>query len=130
MTDSIERVDRGHRQVVRRARVAADAHDVFALLANPHRHHEIDGSGTVKPQVIGPRELRAGDKFRVSMQMHRIPYSLTSTATEIVPDRVVEWQHPGKHRWRWSSSRRTTARHWSPRSSTIGPHRSPASSSA
>ena len=101
MTDSIERVDRGHRQVVRGARVAADAHDVFALLANPHRHHEIDGSGTVKPQVIGPRELRAGDKFRVSMQMHRIPYSLTSTATEIVPDRVVEWQHPGKHRWRW-----------------------------
>lgn len=101
MTDSIERLDRGHRQVARRARVKADAHELFELLANPHRHHEVDGSGTVKPQVIGPRELRTGDRFRVSMAMRGIPYALTSVATDVVPDRVVEWQHPGKHRWRW-----------------------------
>ncbi len=101
MTDSIERVDRGPRQVARRARVTADAHDLFAILANPHRHHEVDGSGTVKPQVIGPRELRAGDRFRVAMKMRGIPYTMTCVATEVVPDRVVEWQHPGKHRWRW-----------------------------
>lgn len=100
-TTTIERVDRGPRRVALRARVQADAHELFEILANPHRHYEVDGSGTVKPQVIGPRELRPGDRFRVDMKMHGVPYAMTSTATDIVPDRVVEWQHPGKHRWRW-----------------------------
>ncbi len=101
MTGPIERIDRGPRRVALRARVNTDAHELFEILANPHRHHEADGSGTVKPLVIGPRELQTGDRFRVDMKMRGIPYAITSTATEVVPDRVVEWQHPGKHRWRW-----------------------------
>ena len=98
---SIESADRGPRTVARRARVKADAHELFLMLANPHRHHEVDGSRTVKAKVIGPRELRTGDRFRVAMGMFGIPYAITSTATRVEPDRVVEWQHPGKHRWRW-----------------------------
>lgn len=101
MQQSIEKVDLGARRVARRARVNAEAHELFRMLANPHRHHEADGSGTVKPTVIGPRELQTGDRFRVSMSMFGMPYAITSTATQIEPDRVVEWQHPGKHRWRW-----------------------------
>lgn len=101
MEHSIETVDRGARRVARQARVNAEAHELFRMLANPHRHHEADGSGTVKPRVIGPRELQVGDRFRVNMRMGGIPYAITSTATDIVPDGVVEWQHPGKHRWRW-----------------------------
>ncbi|MDO5712283.1 MAG: SRPBCC family protein [Micrococcales bacterium] len=101
MTDPIESVDRGPRQVARRAHIKADAHELFEILVNPHRHHEVDGSGTVKSEVIGPRELRTGDKFRVGMKLHGVPYAITSVATDVVPDRVVEWQHPGKHRWRW-----------------------------
>ena len=34
--------------------VAAPPAEVFALLANPHRHHEFDGSGTVRQAVSGP----------------------------------------------------------------------------
>lgn len=101
MQQSIETVDRGARKVARRARINVEAHELFRMLANPHRHHEADGSGTVKPKVIGPRELRTGDRFRVDMSMFGIPYAITSTATQIEPNRVVEWQHPGRHRWRW-----------------------------
>ncbi|GAB97528.1 hypothetical protein BJY21_001802 [Kineosphaera limosa] len=101
MEHSIEQVDRGERRVAYCARVHADAHELWAMLANPHRHHEVDGSGTVKPTVIGPRELILGDRFRVDMAMYGIPYSITSTVTDLVPGAVVEWRHPGGHRWRW-----------------------------
>ena len=97
----VESLDRGPNTVAMRALVHADAHELFTLVANPHRHHEIDGGGTVQDDVIGPRELREGDKFRVSMKMGPLPYAITSRVTELVPDRVVEWQHPGGHRWRW-----------------------------
>lgn len=98
---SIVSVDLGARVVARRARVNAPAHDLYAMAANPHRHHELDGSGSVKPTVIGPRELQLGDRFRVDMTMFGLPYAITSVVTDLEPDRVVEWQHPGKHRWRW-----------------------------
>ncbi|WP_226343968.1 SRPBCC family protein [Agilicoccus flavus] len=100
-TNAVHPVEAGPRKVARRARVAAPAHELFALVANPHRHHEVDGSGTVRPEVIGPRELRLGDRFQVAMRMGPLPYRMTSTVTALEPDRVVEWQHPGGHRWRW-----------------------------
>lgn len=94
-------IDAGPTCVSRQIVVDATPEEVFDLLANPHRHHEIDGSGTVKPQVIGPRRLEYGDRFRVSMAMKGIPNAITSTVTRIEPGRIVEWRHPGGHRWRW-----------------------------
>jgi hypothetical protein len=35
------------------------------------------------------------------MRQWGVPYKITSTVTEVVDDRVVEWQHPMGHRWRW-----------------------------
>ena len=35
------------------------------------------------------------------MKMYGLPYRITSTVTELVEDRVMEWRHPGGHRWRW-----------------------------
>lgn len=100
-TTSVTIIDAGPRTVARQARVAADAQEIFALLVDPHRHHEVDGSGTVKADVIGPRELQQGDRFRVAMRMFGIPYAITSTVTRLETDRLVEWRHPGGHRWRW-----------------------------
>lgn len=100
-SQAIDTVDRGQYRVARRTRVAAPAEELFAMLANPHRHHEVDGSGTVQPEVIGPRELLLGDKFTVGMRLGGVPYRMTSTVTDLVPGRVVEWEHPFKHRWRW-----------------------------
>ena len=97
-------VDAGPTCVSRQIVVDAPCEDVFALLADPHRHHEVDGSGTVKPEVIGPHRLEYGDRFRVSMRMKGVPYAITSTVTRLEPGRVVEWRHPGGHRWRWELS--------------------------
>ena len=74
----------------------------LALLADPHRHHEVDGSGTVKQKVTGPHRLAVGDRFRVAMRKYGVPYTMTLTATAVDEDELVEWAHPGGHRWRWA----------------------------
>jgi uncharacterized protein YndB with AHSA1/START domain len=94
-------VDKGDRQVSRSIVVNAPVEDLFAMVVNPHRHYELDGSGTVRDQAKGPVRLSEGDTFVVHMKMFGIPYTITSTATQIEQDRVVEWKHPGGHHWRY-----------------------------
>ncbi len=85
--------------------VPAPAREVFALLADPHRHPELDGSGTVRDTVVkGPERLSKGSRFTVGMRQYGVPYKITSTVTAFDDDRVVEWQHPLGHRWRWELS--------------------------
>jgi uncharacterized protein YndB with AHSA1/START domain len=94
--------DAGPKAVSRSVQVAAPVGDVFALIVDPHRHHELDGSGTVRDaDVKGPHHLEVGDKFTVGMTQYGLPYQITSTTTAVEPDRLVEWQHPLGHRWRW-----------------------------
>ena len=51
-------VDIGSHKVARRVTVNAPAAELFALAANPHRHHELDGSGTVRDSSVkGPEKL-------------------------------------------------------------------------
>lgn len=100
--NSISTVDTGPNKVSRRVTVNAPAAEIFALVANPHRHPELDGSGTVRDTpVTGPDVLTPGAKFSVGMKQFGLPYKITSKATEVVENRVVEWQHPMGHRWRW-----------------------------
>jgi hypothetical protein len=94
-------VDKGERQVSRSIIVNAPAHELFEIVVYPHRHHEIDGSGMVGLASSGEERMVEGGTFTVRMKAMGMPYSITSTVTEIVPDRVVEWQHPGGHRWRY-----------------------------
>ncbi len=95
-------VGAGPRRVARRVRVHARAAEIFPLVADPHRHAELDGSGTVRDvPVTGPHDLNVGDHFTVGMKMYGVPYSITSTVIEFEPDRLIEWQHPMGHRWRW-----------------------------
>ncbi|MET3808715.1 uncharacterized protein YndB with AHSA1/START domain [Nakamurella sp. UYEF19] len=95
-------VDTGARQVTRRVTVRAPAADIFALVADPHRHPELDGSGTVRDTpVSGPDRLSTGAKFSVGMKQFGFPYKITSTVTAFEEGRLVEWQHPMGHRWRW-----------------------------
>jgi hypothetical protein len=51
--------------------------------------------------VTGPDRLSKGAKFTVGMRAHGVPYKITSTVTAFDDDRLVEWQHPAGHRWRW-----------------------------
>jgi hypothetical protein len=94
-------VDRGPRQVSRRVEVAAPAAELYALVADPRRHHELDGSGTVHDNIDMPAHLVVGSKFSTKMKMYGVPYRITSTVTELTPNEVVEWRHPVGHRWRW-----------------------------
>jgi uncharacterized protein YndB with AHSA1/START domain len=94
-------VDRGPRQVTRRVEVAAPAAELYALAADPRRHPELDGSGTVRDNIEMPAELVVGSKFSTKMKMYGLPYRITSTVTELKPNEVVEWRHPLGHRWRW-----------------------------
>ncbi|AZP83519.1 SRPBCC family protein [Mycobacterium avium] len=94
-------VDRGPRQVSRRVDVAAPAAQLYALVADPRRHHELDGSGTVRDNISVPAKLVEGSKFSTHMRMFGLPYRITSTITELKPNEVVEWRHPLGHRWRW-----------------------------
>lgn len=112
-SEPVTTVDSGPHKVSRRVVVNAPAADVFALVSNPHRHPELDGSGTVRDTpVSGPETLTRGARFSVGMKQFGVPYKITSTVTDFEPDRVVEWQHPMGHRWRWeleSTSPTTTA---------------------
>jgi len=103
MTDSpVTTVDGGARKVARRVLLHAPSADVFALIADPHRHPELDGSGTVRDiPVTGPERLSEGAKFSVGMRQYGVPYKITSTVTAFEGDHLIEWQHPFGHRWRW-----------------------------
>lgn len=103
VTDAaITEVDSGPRKVSRRVLVAAPARAIFALVVDPHRHPELDGSGTVRDTpVMGPEYLSKGATFGVGMRQYGVPYKITSTVTQFEENRLVEWQHPMGHRWRW-----------------------------
>lgn len=98
---TINVVDAGPRRVSRSVEVAAPATELFEMAADPRRHSELDGSGTVRDNIKTPANLVEGSKFSTHMKMLGVPYRITSTVTVLEPDKVVEWRHPLGHRWRW-----------------------------
>ena len=93
--DAPDRVER--RSVI----VDAPASEIFDLLADPSRHHEIDGSGTVREaRVAAPPRLSPGAKFGMKMK-YGVPYTITNTVVDFVEDEVIAWRHLGKHVWRY-----------------------------
>lgn len=81
--------------------VNVPAETIFAVLVNPHRHHELDGGHTVQAQVDGPRRLSVGDTFKASNKRGPVRYTTPNTVTELVENHVIEWRLPLGHRWRW-----------------------------
>ncbi|OBI91015.1 SRPBCC family protein [Mycobacterium asiaticum] len=98
---TVKVVDAGPRRVSRSVEVVAPVAELFAMAADPRRHSELDGSGTVRANVKAPSRLAEGSKFSTNMRMLGVPYRITSTVTEFKPDEVIEWRHPLGHRWRW-----------------------------
>lgn len=88
------------RTVTSSAVVAAPPAEVFALLANPHRHHEFDGSGTVRAAVSGPERLALGDRFGMKMKI-TLPYRITNRVVEFEQDRLIGWCHFARAIWRY-----------------------------
>ena len=81
--------------------VPALAQDIFNLLADPRRHSEIDGSGSVKAaQIDAPERLALGAQFGMNMRIG-MPYKITNTVVEFEEGRLIGWRHLGGHIWRY-----------------------------
>jgi hypothetical protein len=78
-TESVERV------------IPAPPEKIFALLADPSRHKDIDGSGSVRDAKDTPQRVKLGDTFGMSMKMG-IPYSMVSTVVAFDDNRCIAWQ--------------------------------------
>ena len=72
---------------------------IFDLLADPRRHTEIDGSGTVRDTKPGTIErLSLGSKFGMSMKFG-VKYSMVSEVIEFEDDRRIAWQSRPPSKW-------------------------------
>lgn len=98
---TVTTVDAGPKQISRSVEVAAPASELFAIVADPRRHRELDGSGLVRDNIRGPERLSPGARFSTKMAMYGMPYRITSTVTAFKPDQLIEWRHPLGHSWRW-----------------------------
>src|SRR5699024_1604303 len=78
-TDHVHEVDTGSFTISYQVRVGADTDQLWLLAANPHRHHELDGSGSLSTNVTGPEQLSEGDTFNIWMRRFGLPYTLKMT---------------------------------------------------
>jgi uncharacterized protein YndB with AHSA1/START domain len=71
--------------------IAAPADRIFELLANPDRHHDIDGSGTVRDAKQSPPRLTMGAQFGMSMHLG-VKYSTVNEIIEFDDGKRIAWQ--------------------------------------
>jgi uncharacterized protein YndB with AHSA1/START domain len=71
--------------------IKADPAKIFDYLADPSRHHEIDGSGTVRESKNAPARLSMGAKFGMSMKLG-VPYSMINEVIEYDEPKRIAWQ--------------------------------------
>ena len=90
------------RVISRSTIVPASAADIFNLLADPRRHSEIDGSGSVKnAQMNAPERLSLGAQFGMDMRIV-VPYKIMNTVVEFEEGHRIAWRHFGGHVWRYT----------------------------
>jgi len=96
--------------IVVRSTLDAPPEAVFALLEDPARHPELDGSGMVVG-AVDPRRLTAvGQSFVMDMHQDRQglgDYRTENTLTDVVPGARLAWttarvgNPPAGVRWQW-----------------------------
>ena len=80
--------------------IQASPTTIFAILSNPKRHREIDGSSTITENISGPEELVLGSKFGMKMHLG-INYRILNTVVEYRKNELIAWRHLGRWRWRY-----------------------------
>jgi hypothetical protein len=71
------------------------------VLADPARHPEIDGSGSVRHDRPGnPTRLSLGATFAMDMRIG-MPYRVTNEVVEFEEDRRIGWRHFARNVWRY-----------------------------
>jgi uncharacterized protein YndB with AHSA1/START domain len=105
MTD-LDPIAEGVNQLSIERVIPAPPDRIFDLLADPSRHHEIDGSGAVRQPRSSPERLTFGASFVMSMKLV-IPYSTVSTVVDFEENRRIAWQTFSTIPWiaRWGGGR-------------------------
>jgi len=90
------------KKIVSRSTIVTASPDaVFNLLADPRRHHEIDGSGSVTAaELDAPERLFLNAKFGMKMKKG-VPYKMMNTVVEFDDNKLIGWRHIGGHIWRY-----------------------------
>jgi hypothetical protein len=74
-------------------RIAAGSAVVFAVIADPTRHPDIDGSGMLLRAVWRPPISRVGDTFTMLMRNDEMGYyEITNHVVEYVPGARIAWE--------------------------------------
>ena len=90
------------KEEVKSARIVINvpAEKIFAILSNPHRHKEIDGTKTIQENISGPDKLVLGSKFGMKMRLG-INYRIQNTVVEYDENSLIGWRHLGRWIWRY-----------------------------
>jgi hypothetical protein len=80
--------------------ISASPEKIFAILSNPHRHKEIDGSKTIQENISGPEKLVLGSKFGMKMHLG-VDYRIRNTVVEYEENKLIAWRHLGRWIWRY-----------------------------
>ena len=88
--------------------IDASAEDIFRLLSNPERHHELDGSGMVVSDEKTDRISAVGDVFTMNMHNDKMgDYKTENHVTGFDPKKLIAWQtapagtEPKGWQWIW-----------------------------
>lgn len=93
--------DTGHPEIkAAKIQIAASPSTIFAILSNPRRHKEIDGSSTITSNISGPEKLQLGSKFGMQMRLG-INYRITNKVVEFRENELIAWRHVGRWVWRY-----------------------------
>ncbi|WP_433857807.1 SRPBCC family protein [Streptomyces kronopolitis] len=100
---------------MRAVSVSKDIHatpgELFAVLRDPARHTELDGSGMLRGSPQGPSPLGIGDRFTMGMAQGRLAYRSVNVVVEYEEDRLFAWETWGEvggrrlvggQRWRYA----------------------------
>jgi len=73
-------------------KIEAPAEVIFAILANPQRHKDFDGSDMLRGVIVDRPISGVGDTF--TMKMHRLgdDYLMINCVVEFEPDQRIFWE--------------------------------------
>ncbi len=71
---------------------------LFAVLASPAYHLQLDGSSMLRGDPDGPERLFLGARFSMAMQQGPLRYRSVNEVTEFEEDRALSWRTTGQ--WR------------------------------
>jgi uncharacterized protein YndB with AHSA1/START domain len=74
-------------------RIAAPADQIFAILADPNRHTEFDGTDMLRGVASGEPISAVGDRFVMNMYFDHFggPYTMDNHVVEFEPGRRIAW---------------------------------------